>query len=75
MALYEYRCPAGHSTEAFHRMEDSPAVHCDLCGATAERVLSAPMIHTQYYFSSQVHGARKPRHRPGATEKPQQANT
>jgi putative FmdB family regulatory protein len=66
MALYEYRCPAGHSTEIFHRMEDAPVVECEVCGGPTQRALSAPMIHTQYYFSPQVHGARKARPRPPA---------
>jgi putative FmdB family regulatory protein len=70
MALYEYRCGAGHSTEVFHRMQDSPAVPCEVCGADTERVLSAPMIHTQYYFSPQVHGARKARPRPTPPDEP-----
>jgi putative FmdB family regulatory protein len=64
MALYEYRCLHGHRTEVFHRMEDSPAVRCEICGALAERLLSPPMIHHQYYFSPQVRGARRPRYRP-----------
>ena len=34
----------------------------------AERVLSKPMIHTQYYFSPQVHGANRPRHKPSTDE-------
>jgi hypothetical protein len=45
-------------------MGETPSVQCATCGATAERVMSAPMIHTQYYFSPQVRGARRPRHRP-----------
>ena len=45
-------------------MGETPSVQCKVCGAAAERVISAPMIHTQYYFSPQVHGARRPRHRP-----------
>jgi hypothetical protein len=49
-------------------MDDTPAVQCEVCGGQAERVLSAPMIHTQYYFSSQVHGARRPRHRPAPSD-------
>ncbi|HZO76768.1 MAG TPA: zinc ribbon domain-containing protein [Solirubrobacteraceae bacterium] len=68
MALYEYRCPAGHSTEVFHRMGETPAVQCVVCGATAQRVMSAPMIHTQYYFSPQVRGARRPRHTPSGKQ-------
>jgi len=62
--LYEYRCSRSHSTEVFHPIAENPAVVCEVCGAPAERVLSPPMIHTQYYFSPQVHGARKPRYRP-----------
>ena len=64
MALYEYRCPEGHLQEVFHPMAETPEVRCDVCDAPAERVLSAPMIHTQYYFSPQVRGAKRPRHRP-----------
>jgi putative FmdB family regulatory protein len=66
VALYEYRCPEGHSVEIFHRMDETPEVICEHCGAPAERVLSTPMIHTQYYFSPQVHGAKRPRHRPSS---------
>jgi hypothetical protein len=44
-------------------MGETPTVQCAICGATAQRIMSAPMIHTQYYFSPQVRGARRPRHR------------
>lgn len=64
MALYEYRCPDGHTVEVFHKMDEAPDVRCEVCGAAAERVISAPMIHTQYYFSTQVRQSRFPRHRP-----------
>jgi hypothetical protein len=47
-------------------MDETPEVICEHCGAPAERVLSTPMIHTQYYFSPQVHGAKRPRHRPSS---------
>jgi len=64
--LYEYRCPEGHRLEVFHSMGESPEVPCEVCGAPTQRVLSPPMIHTQYYFSPQVRGARRPRdRRPG----------
>lgn len=69
MALYEYRCPRGHSSDVFHRADERPAVRCPVCGAGAERAFSVPMIHTQYYFSPQVHGARRPR--PPADPAPQ----
>jgi putative FmdB family regulatory protein len=64
MALYEYRCPDGHTVEVFHKMDEAPAIRCEVCGAPAERVISTPMIHTQYYFSTQVRQSRFPRHRP-----------
>ena len=49
-------------------MAETPKVVCDDCGGKAERVLSKPMIHTQYYFSPQVHGAKRPRHKPSTDE-------
>jgi putative FmdB family regulatory protein len=64
VALYEYQCPEGHRLEVFHPMDATPEVRCEVCEAVAQRVLSAPMIHTQYYFSPQVRGAKRPRHRP-----------
>jgi putative FmdB family regulatory protein len=69
--LYEYRCAEGHQFEVFHRMGETPEIKCEHCDAATERVLSAPMIHTQYYFSPQVHGAKRPRHRP-STDAPSQ---
>jgi hypothetical protein len=44
-------------------MGESPKVRCEVCNAPSERVLSPPNIHTQYYFSPQVHGAKRPRDR------------
>jgi putative FmdB family regulatory protein len=60
MALYEYRCPDGHTVEVFHKVGETPQIVCGTCGAATERVISPPMIHTQYYFSPQVRrrGAR-----------------
>ncbi|MGN6866901.1 MAG: FmdB family zinc ribbon protein [Solirubrobacteraceae bacterium] len=63
MALYEYRCPDGHTVEVFHKMDEEPEVSCPVCGARAERVISTPMIHNQYYYSTQVRQSRFPRHR------------
>jgi putative FmdB family regulatory protein len=68
MALYEYRCPDGHTVEVFHPMGEAPDVRCPICGASTERVISPPMIHTQYHFSTQVREGRRPRHRPASTE-------
>jgi putative FmdB family regulatory protein len=63
LALYEYRCPDGHRFEVFHPMGEDPEVRCEVCGAPAQRVLSPPNIHTQYYFSPQIRGATRPRDR------------
>jgi len=70
MVLYDYRCVGGHVTEVFHRIDETPEIRCEVCGAPAARVLSPPMIHTQYYFSPQVHGARRPRYRPASAAEP-----
>lgn len=69
MALYEYRCPQGHTVEVFHKVGEAPAVVCDVCGAATERVISPPMIHTQYVFSPQVR-RRGARYRPDAPPQP-----
>ena len=69
MALYEYRCPDGHTVEVFHKMDEEPEIRCEVCGARAERVISMPMIHTQYHFSTQVRQSRFPRHRPSSAPK------
>lgn len=66
MALYEYRCPDGHTVEVFHKVDETPEVRCEVCGARAERVISTPMIHNQYYYSTQVKQSRFPRHRSGS---------
>lgn len=41
MPTYEYRCPNGHEFEEFQRMSDPPVAKCPVCGADAERLLSA----------------------------------
>lgn len=41
MPTYEYRCPNGHEFEEFQRMSDPPVASCPVCGAEAERLLSA----------------------------------
>jgi hypothetical protein len=56
--------------EVRHPMGETPPVRCDICNAAAERVLGAPMIHTQYYFSPQVRGAKRPRHLPPTESSP-----
>lgn len=41
MPTYEYRCERGHQFEQFQRMTDPPVEKCPVCGAAAERLLSA----------------------------------
>ena len=45
MPIYEYRCENGHTFEAFQAMADDALDVCEVCGAKAQRVLSAPAIH------------------------------
>lgn len=45
MPIYEYRCEEGHTFEAFQSMSEDPLTSCEVCGAPASRVLSAPAIH------------------------------
>jgi len=61
--LYEYRCAGGHATDVFHPVGAELEVHCETCGQSAQRVLTPPMVHTQFYFSSSVIAPRKPRER------------
>jgi putative FmdB family regulatory protein len=32
MPTYEYRCPQGHLTEVFHRIDEDPPRACQVCG-------------------------------------------
>lgn len=41
MPTYEYRCANGHEFEQFQRMSEDPLRVCTVCGAPAERMLSA----------------------------------
>lgn len=41
MPTYEYRCPNGHEFEQFQRMSEPPVAKCPVCGADAQRLLSA----------------------------------
>jgi putative FmdB family regulatory protein len=41
MPTYEYRCSAGHQFEQFQRMSEAALDRCTICGAPAERLLSA----------------------------------
>jgi putative FmdB family regulatory protein len=41
MPTYEYRCAEGHDFEQLQKMSDPPIEKCPVCGAPAERKLSA----------------------------------
>jgi putative FmdB family regulatory protein len=41
MPTYEYRCAEGHLFDQFQRMTEPPVEKCPVCGAKAERLLSA----------------------------------
>lgn len=45
MPIYQYRCVNGHEFEVMQRMSDDALDTCEVCGATASRVLFAPAIH------------------------------
>ena len=45
MPIYEYRCDNSHEFDVFQRMSDDPLTECQVCGAPARRVLSAPAVH------------------------------
>ena len=45
MPIYEYRCENDHRFEAFQAMADDALDTCEVCGAPAQRVLSAPAVH------------------------------
>ncbi len=45
MPIYEYRCENGHTFEAFQSMSDDALEVCEVCDASASRVLSAPAVH------------------------------
>jgi putative FmdB family regulatory protein len=43
--IYEYRCDNSHEFDVFQRMSDDALTECQVCGAPARRVLSAPAVH------------------------------
>lgn len=45
MPIYEYRCDNEHRFEAFQPMADDALDKCEVCGAPAQRFLSAPAVH------------------------------
>jgi len=63
MPIYEYRCENGHTFEAFQSMADDALDKCEVCGAAAQRVLSAPAIHYKgsgFYTTDYARKGKKP---------------
>ncbi len=63
MPIYEYRCDNGHLFEAFQAMADDPLESCEVCGAPARRVLSAPAVHFKgsgFYTTDYARKGKKP---------------
>lgn len=64
MPTYEYRCENGHTFEALQSMSEDALDTCEVCGAPAQRILSAPAIHYKgsgFYTTDYARkGAKKP---------------
>jgi putative FmdB family regulatory protein len=64
MPTYEYRCDNGHTFEALQSMSEDALDTCEVCGAPAQRILSAPAIHYKgsgFYTTDYARkGAKKP---------------
>ena len=45
MPIYEYRCTKGHVFDRMQRFSDDPLSDCEVCGASAQRVMHAPAVH------------------------------
>jgi putative FmdB family regulatory protein len=59
--IYEYRCENGHEFDVFQRMSDDALTTCQVCGGSAQRVLSAPAVHFKGSgFYTTDYGKKKP---------------
>jgi putative FmdB family regulatory protein len=66
--IYEYRCPNGHTFEAFQKMSDPPVEACTVCGeGPVEKLLFPVAVHfkgsgfysTDYGRKGQKPGAKE----------------
>lgn len=67
MAIYEYRCDTHGMFEISRPMGTAPAsTPCEICGAHAARVMSAPMVlgSTRSAWSDAIERAEQSRHEP-----------
>ena len=60
MPIYEYRCENDHRFEVLQKFADEPLTECEVCGASAQRVLHPVAIHFKGSgFYSTDYGRRK----------------
>jgi putative FmdB family regulatory protein len=60
MPIYEYRCKKGHTFDVMQRFSDDALDKCEVCGASAQRVLHAPAVHFKGSgFYNTDYGTRK----------------
>ena len=45
MPIYEYRCENGHLLEVMQKITDDPVTHCEVCGASVQRVFHPVAVH------------------------------
>jgi putative FmdB family regulatory protein len=43
--IYEYRCENGHLFEVMQKITDDPVTHCEVCGASVQRVFHPVAVH------------------------------
>ena len=60
MPIYEYRCTKGHTFDVMQRFSDDALTTCEICGASAQRVMHAPAVHFKGSgFYNTDYGTRK----------------
>ena len=70
MPIYEYRCTKGHVFDRMQRFSDDPLSKCEVCGASAQRVMHAPAVHFKGSgFYNTDYGTRKRARENSSSEK------
>ena len=76
MPIYEYRCDNRHEFDVFQRMSDDALTECQVCGAPARRVLSAPAVHFKGSgFYSTDYGSKKKSSETSTDTKPKKSES
>lgn len=70
MVLYEYRCDEDGDIEVFFPMGTAPAaVRCEVCGSSARRVFTKPMMpHPKQDIIAAIDNAQKSAHEPAVVK-------